>query len=123
MSYPLVLTPLFIHVALAFALMLGAGTALGGRARLSRDRWAEALGDPHGLAVLFYVLTLVSMLTRHADLAFVLLAFVFVTLRVLRAVTVMGGRGGTAPGLLDRASALVLAVAWGVFAVRILLGI
>jgi hypothetical protein len=126
MSYPLVLTPLFVLVALAFLLMLCAGSrsgAVGERgAAVSQSGCAAALQEQYGLPVLFYVLTVLSLATRHADLIFVLLAFVFAALRVLHALALATGRGGTSPAMLHAASALVLAVAWGVFAVRILLG-
>jgi hypothetical protein len=131
MSYPLVLTPLFVLVALAFLLTLCAGTRAGtgagllggGRgAALSQPGCAAALQEQYGLPVLFHVLTILSLATRHADLTFVLLAFVFAALRVLHAAALVTGRGGTSPAMLHAASTLVLAVAWGVFAVRILLG-
>lgn len=134
MSMPLVLAPTFILVALTFLLMLCAGGRLsggqglaggiaGGRGgTVSASGCATALDLQYRLPVLFYVLTVLSMATRHADLIFVLLAWVFAALRVLLAAALVTGRAGTTPGLLDAASALVLAVAWGVFAVRILLG-
>ncbi|RAI44046.1 hypothetical protein [Rhodoplanes roseus] len=130
MSLPLVLTPTFVLVLLAFLLMLCAGrggarigTVGRGGAAVSGSGCTVALEEQYGLPVLFYVLTVLSVQTRHADLVFVLLAFVFATLRVLHAVALATGRGGTTPAMLHVASALVLAVAWGIFAVRILLGI
>lgn len=130
MSLPLVLTPLFVLMALAFLLMLCAGAGTGARlagggrgAAVSQSGCAAALQEQYGLPVLFHVLTVLSLATRHADLIFVLLAFVFAALRVLHAMALATGRGDTTPAMLHVASALVLAVAWGVFAVRILLGV
>ncbi|MDC7789005.1 hypothetical protein PQJ75_21925 [Rhodoplanes sp. TEM] len=129
MSLPLVLGPTIILVALTFLLMLCAGgrvatgRSLTGRGgAVSSSGCAAALDAQYRLPVLLYVLTVLSMATRHADLIFVLLAWVFAVLRVLQALALATGRAGTGPGMLDAAGALVLAVAWGVFAVRILLG-
>lgn len=128
MSLPLVLTPVFVLVALAFLLMLGANASAGSRAGsgtpavVSPGGCAAALQEQYGLPMLFHVLTVLSLATRHADLIFVLLAFVFAALRVLHAVALATDRGDTTPAMLHVASALVLAVAWGVFAVRILSG-
>ncbi|MFD2180551.1 hypothetical protein [Rhodoplanes azumiensis] len=102
---------------------LGGRIASGWRGRaVSASGCATALDLEYRLPILLYVLTVVSMATRHADLVFVLLAWLFAALRVLLAAALVTGRSGSSPGLLDAASALVLAVAWGVFAVRILLG-
>ncbi|WP_237718356.1 MAPEG family protein [Rhodovulum sp. PH10] len=134
---PVVLAPLLVEVLLTFALLLCAGGGLAGAGRgvsprsmapggLRADGCAAAYRAELELPVLLYVLTLVSIVTRHADLMFVMLAAVFVALRVLHAgVLVTGGAatGGAArrAGLLHVASAIVLAVAWGLFAISILL--
>jgi hypothetical protein len=75
------------------------------------------------LPVLFYVLTILAIYTRHADLLFVLLSWVFVTLRVLHAgVHLTHNRIGQR-GSLFVASAIVLTIMWVVFMVRIVLGL
>ena len=102
MSVPAILAPLFVQVLLTFAVMLGMmyfrGTALmSGETRMEsiamrEPNWprqaalfANCFGNQFELPVLFYVLTILSMMTRHADLVFVLLASVFVALRVVQA--------------------------------------
>jgi hypothetical protein len=73
--------------------------------------------------VLFYVLTILVIITRHADLLFVLLAWVFVVLRVVHAtVHVTSNRLGQRFAVFAAAAAVLLAM-WIIFAVRILLGL
>jgi hypothetical protein len=67
------------------------------------------------------VLTILAMITRHADLAFVLLAWVFVALRVLQALTHITSNNVPYRGAFFGASAIVLLIMWGVFIVRIML--
>lgn len=91
MSIPAILAPLFVQVLLTFAVMLGMmvgrGTALlRGETRIEsiamrEPNWprqatlfANCFGNQFELPVLFYVLTILAMITRHADLLFVLLA-------------------------------------------------
>jgi hypothetical protein len=109
----MILLPVFVHVALTFVLLFWAS----GRSGVRADRtaaWQEELQ----LAVLFYVLTIVAWQTRFADLLFLLLACVFVALRVLRAA-----RGEKNAEMMFTASAVVLAVMWLIYAIRLLLAI
>src|SRR6187455_3553026 len=102
MSVQYVLLPLFVEVLLTFAVMFGmmycrTSTLQRGETRfediaLREPNWppraqqfAYAFSNQFELPVLFYVLTILSMITRHADLLFVLLAWVFVAFRVLQA--------------------------------------
>ena len=140
MSIPFILLPLFVEVALTFALMFGMmygrGSAIRrGETRLSdislrEPNWparptqfAYAFGNQFELPVLFYVLTILSIITRHADLIFVLLAWVFVVLRVMQAVVHVTNNDVRLRGSFYFASALVLVIMWIIFAVRILLGL
>jgi hypothetical protein len=75
------------------------------------------------LPLLFYVLTILSIITRHADLLFVLLAWVFVVLRLARAYIHVTDNSVSRRGMVFLAGAIVLAVMWAVFIVRILLGL
>src|SRR5205085_734541 len=45
------------------------------------QRFPQSAGD----AVLFYVLTILALMTRHADLLFVIMAWIFVALRIVHA--------------------------------------
>ena len=53
--------------------------------RNARTQIANALPDQFELPVLFYVLTILAMITRHADLLFVVLAWMFVAMRLVHA--------------------------------------
>jgi hypothetical protein len=73
--------------------------------------------------VLFYVLTVLAMATRHADLIFVVMAWMFVLTRLVHAFehttsNVVIRRGGW-----YAIGAIVLIVMWAIFIVRIMLGL
>jgi hypothetical protein len=118
MSVRTILLPIFVHVAFVFALMFrdwGGALPASERAGIWRDELA--------LAVLFYVLTICAWQTRLADILFLALASIFVVLRII---------GGLGYGPPDRpsqhnrlllASAILLAVMWAIYAVRLLLGL
>ena len=138
MSIPMILAPLFVQVLLTFAVMLGMmyfrTTSLQrGETRLEMianrepnwppqaTQFGNAFGNQFELPVLFYVLTILAMETKHADLMFVLLAWVFVALRVLQALTHVTNNNVPVRGGFFGASAIVLLVMWIIFIVRIML--
>jgi hypothetical protein len=139
MTLRAILLPLFVEVGLTFVLLFWMA-ALRGRALSNGVRPEDiALGQPgwpaHAtqvancfrnqfeLPVLFYVLVALAIQSRHADLLFVVLSWVFVLLRIAHAyihttfnrVQIRGGAYGL--------GGLVLFVMWIIFAVRILLTI
>ena len=135
-----ILLPLFVEVLLTFGLMLGMmyfrTSALGrGEARfddiaLREPNWptraqqfAYAFSNQFELPVLFYVLTILSIMTRHADFLFVLLAWVFVIFRWLQAWVHVTNNNVRLRGAFYGVSALVLLLMWLIFIVRILLGL
>jgi hypothetical protein len=75
------------------------------------------------LPLLFYVLTILAIMTRQADLLFVLLAWVFVVLRVFHAYIHVTDNNVPRRGMVFIASAIVLAIMWAIFMIRILLGL
>ena len=75
------------------------------------------------MPVLFYVLTILAIYTRHADLLFVLLSWVFVALRVLHAGVHLTSNRLVLRGPSFIASAIVLTMMWIIFIVRIMLGL
>src|SRR6266852_5333821 len=100
MSIQAILLPLFVQVALTLVLLFWTGRARVAAVRrgdvhprdvaLREPNWGKQetqIGNAYHnqleLPVLFYVLTILAMATRHADLAFVLLAWVFVALRLI----------------------------------------
>ena len=138
MSIPMILAPLFVQVLLTFAVMLGMmyfrTTSLQrGETRVEMianrepnwppkaTQFGNAFGNQFELPVLFYVLTILAIETKHADLMFVLLAWVFVALRGLQALTHVTSNNVRFRGGFFGASAIVLLVMWIIFIVRILL--
>ena len=69
------------------------------------------------------MLTILSIITRHADLLFVLLAWVFVILRLARAYVHVTDNRVSRRGMMFFAGLIVLAVMWAIFIVRILLAL
>jgi hypothetical protein len=138
MTLQAVLLPLFVQVLLTFVLLLWQGglriQALRSRAVAPRD---VALREPNWpprilqvnyafqnqleLPLLFYVLTILAWMTKQADLLFVLMAWVFVVLRVLHAAVHVTDNNFTRRGVLFIAGAIVLAAMWLIYMLRILL--
>src|SRR5581483_1874236 len=100
MSLQAVLLPLFVEVILTFVLMLrmgalrradiSSGTVKDRDIALREPLWprpttqaANAYANQFELPVLFYVLTILEWVTRHAGVVFVVLAWIFVIFRVL----------------------------------------
>jgi hypothetical protein len=75
------------------------------------------------LPVLFYVLTVLALVTRHADLLFVLLAWLFVASRLVHAYIHVTDNNVNRRGPAFGLGALVLTIMWLIFMIRILLGI
>jgi hypothetical protein len=119
MSVAMVLSPVFVLVALTFASFFGIGSRVGTR----QDGQALLASDPAWLPVLFYVLVALALPLRHADLVFVLLSWVFVVTRLLQAGILMASGDERRQSLISIASILVLFALWLYFALRILLGI
>jgi hypothetical protein len=140
MSVPTILAPLFVQVLLTLAIMLGMmvfrGKALmSGETRMEsiamrEPNWprqatlcANCFGNQFELPVLFYVLTILAMMTRHADLLFVLLAWVFVAMRVLQALMHVTSNDVRFRGGFYGVGAIVLLVMWLIFIAKIMLGL
>jgi hypothetical protein len=138
MSIQAVLLPLFVQVALTFAIgfRMAAGRVKAVRSRavhprdiaLREPNWPKPLMQLQNaflnqfeLPVLFYVLTILTLFTKTADLLFVVLAWVFVGLRLVHAYVHVTSNRVPRRGLLFIAGAIVLCVMWIVFAVRILI--
>ena len=135
-----VLLPLFVEVLLTFGLMFGmmyyrTSSLRRGETRLKdialrepnwpvrATQFAYAFSNQFELPVLFYVLTILSIVTRHADLVFVVLAWIFVIFRVLQAYVHVTGNNVRFRGGYYGIGALVLVAMWVIFIVRILLGL
>src|SRR5438067_11527621 len=140
MSVQFILAPLFVQVALTSALMFWMASARFGSVKRGETRVKDiALGQPNWpprvqqvsncfhnqfqLPVLFYVLVILAYLLHKADLLFVLLAWVFVVLRLLHAAIHTGSNQVGRRFQLFAAGAIVLMVMWTVFAARVMLAL
>ena len=140
MSIQAVLLPLFVEVALTFVLLywmayvrtraIRIGEIKAQNIALREPNWppgitqvGNAYHNQLELPVLFYVLTILSLVTRHADLLFVVLAWIFVATRIVHAYIHVTDNNVNRRGPIFGLGALVLTIMWLVFMVRILLGI
>ena len=138
MTIQAVLLPLFVQVVLTFTLMFWTAHLRVGAVRrgdvhprevaLREPNWgrretqvANAYHNQLELPLLFYVLTILAWITKQADFLFVVMAWVFVVLRVLHAIVHVTSNHLTRRFAMFAASAIVLAIMWVIFIVRILL--
>jgi hypothetical protein len=132
-----VLLPLFLEVILTFTLLfwlapLRSYDVSSGATRLEdialrEPKWSQrslqvaySYSNQFELPVLFYVLTILAWVTRHADLIFVVLAWVFVIFRYLQAYVHVTSNQVRLRGAFFGVSALVLAIMWVIYIVEIL---
>jgi hypothetical protein len=140
MSLQAILAPLFVQVALTFCLLFWMGYA---RVRVIRRREVRvgdiALGQPawperptkaanayrnqFELPVLFYVLVVLAIIARKADLLFVVMSWIFVILRIVHAGIHTSSNDVPQRFYAFLAAAIVLLLMWIIFAVRVLLGL
>jgi hypothetical protein len=140
MTFDLVLHPVFVQVGLTFFLMfwmahLRVGTVRRREVRMAdialrQPAWPErptkvanAYHNQLELPVLFYVVVILAMFTRKADMLFVVLAWMFVVTRLVHAAIHVGGNDVRTRLLAFAAGAVILLIMWVLFAVKILLGI
>ena len=138
MSIQMILLPLFVQVALTFVLLFWLGglrvsavqagdvkvrdIALGQQAwPESSTKAANCFANQFQLPVLFYVLVVLAIFTRQADLLFVLMSWVFVATRLLHALIHTGSNYVRHRFYAYAAGAVVLLVMWAIFAIRILI--
>ena len=139
MSLQAVLLPLFVEVILTFVLMLWMGALRGGDFRAGTVRPADvALREPgwpqrttqaaysfsnqFELPVLFYVLTILAWVTRHAGYVFVILAWIFVICRVLQAYVHVTSNTYRWRSSFYSIGAVVLMIMWAIYIVEVLTG-
>jgi hypothetical protein len=140
MDIRFVLLPLFAEVLLTFAVMFGmmfhrTSSLRSGETRfesiaLREPNWpkraqqfAYSFSNQFELPVLFYVLTILSIITRHADFLFVVLAWIFVAFRLLQALVHVTNNDVRFRGGFFGIGALVLVIMWVIFIIRILVGL
>jgi hypothetical protein len=136
MTVQAILAPLFVLVALTFALLIGMGALRVAAVRrgevrvrdtaLDRNNWppraqqiSNCFDNQFQLPVLFYVLTILALSLRKADLLFVVMAWIFVVLRIVHAaIHVTSNRVGYRFWAFA-AGMIVLLLMWVIFAVRV----
>ncbi len=140
MTYPTILLPLFVEVLLTFALMiwmarsrigaLKAGQVKMGDVALGQTNWpprtqqiSNCYHNQFQLPVLYYVLTILAIVTKHADYLFVIMAWLFVLSRYAHAYVHCTSNYVRHRFSAFLVGALILLAMWVIFAVRILLGI
>jgi hypothetical protein len=134
------LLPLFVEVLLTFGVMLGmmyfrTSTLQRGETRfediaLREPNWpvratkfGYAFANQFELPVLFYVLTILEIITRHADLLFVLLAWIFVVMRVLQAAVHVTNNNVRIRGGFYGVGAIILFIMWVIYILLIVLAL
>jgi hypothetical protein len=140
MSIRFILLPLFVEVALTFFLVFWTAQVRTGAIRSGKAKMKDiALGQPNWppraiqiansynsqfqIPVLFYLLTVLAIVTRHADVLFVVLAWIFVITRLVHAYIHTGTNYVPHRFYAFAAGTIVLLIRWIIFAVRILLGL
>jgi hypothetical protein len=132
-----VLLPLFAEVILTFLLLFWlaplrahdfrTGVTRPENISLREPNWSKrslqvgySYSNQFELPVLFYVLTILAWVTRHADLVFVVLAWIFVIFRYLQAYVHVTSNRVRLRGSFFIVSAIVLAVMWVIYIVEML---
>jgi len=140
MSIRAILLPLIVQVALTLVLLFWMGFARVRALRRGETKIpAIALGQPHWpsrvqqigncfanqfqVPVLFYVLTILAVITRSADVLFVVLAWAFVLTRLVHAYIHTSSNNVRRRFYAFALGGVILAVMWAVFAVRFLAGL
>jgi hypothetical protein len=136
MSITSVLLPVFVQVGLTFVLLLWLGRSRAATLRAGEVKMGDiALGERNWpkrllqiqnayqnqfeLPVLFYALVTLALLTRKADLVFVVLAWMFVASRLVHAFIHTTSNRVSRRFQAFVAGVLILAVMWIVFGLRI----
>ena len=84
-------------------------------------QFANSYLNQFEMPVLFYVLTVLVLFTRQADLVFLILSWIYVILRIIQAWIHVTSNRVSYRGLAFGASSLVLLAMWIMFAMRIYL--
>jgi hypothetical protein len=140
MSTAAILLPLFVEVALTLGLLFWLGPIRVGAIRagavevkhvaLGQKAWPEralqignAFDNQFQLPVLFYVLTILALVTQKAGALFVLLAWAFVISRLVHAYIHTSSNSMQQRFYAYVAGTVVLSLMWIAFAIQILFGL
>jgi len=136
MTVQAILAPLFVLVALTFGLLFWMGAARFAAARrrevhvrdiaLGQLNWpprvqqiSNCFHNQLQLPMLFYVLTILAYDLKKADLLFVVMAWIFVLLRIVHAAIHVTSNHVLRRFQAFAVGAVVLLLMWIIFAVRV----
>jgi hypothetical protein len=140
MTVPMILLPVFVLVALTLVLALWMGyernrVVYSKEVRikdiaLTKEGWPDrakqlsnAYHNQYELPVLFYILVALALITKKADLIFVVLSWVFVLSRLVHAYIHTTTNRVPRRFFAYLVGLVVLTIMWAMFAIRILTGI
>ncbi|SFK23807.1 MAPEG family protein [Methylocapsa palsarum] len=138
MSIQSVLLPVFVQVLLTFVIfilmakersaLMRKGDVRWQEIALRQSKWPEpvqrfgdCLENQFEAPVLFYLLAVLAIITKAADLAFVVMAWAFVLTRIAHATVFVTSNYVPLRGLLFIVGLVDLLLMWALFAYRILL--
>jgi hypothetical protein len=139
MSVQAVLLPLFVQVILTFLLyywmayhrvtLIRSGAVHPRDIALREPNWpprvlqiANAAHNQLEIPILFYVLTILAIVTRQADIVFVVLAWIFVLSRLWHAWIHITHNKVPVRGPVFGIGLLALMIMWLIFMIRVLIG-
>jgi len=140
MTLPMILAPLFVLVLMTLVLgfwlpmvsvpLLRRGEVLPQDVDLRQLNWPRPIQQINNCytnqfeqPVLFYVLTILAIISKHADLLFVVMAWIYVLARLAHAYIHVTSNNVNLRGPIFGIGALVLAIMWLIFMVRNMLGL
>jgi hypothetical protein len=140
MTVPMILLPVFVLVALTLVLALWMGyernrVVYSKEVRikdiaLTKEGWPDrakqlsnAYHNQYELPVLFYILVALALITKKADLIFVVLSWVFVLSRLVHAYIHTTTNRVPRRFFAYLVGLVVLTIMWAMFAIRILTGV
>ena len=138
MTIQMVRLPVFVQVALTFALLIWMASARTASVKrgetklrdiaLGQSAWpakpmqiANCYDSQFQIPLLFYVLVVLAWITKQADLIFVVMAWIFVLSRLAHAYIHTGSNHVPTRFRVFAVGMIVLLLMWIVFAVRILI--
>lgn len=140
MTLPMILAPLFVLVLFTCVMgfwipvssvpLLRRGEVQAQDVNLRQLNWPRPVQQINNsytsqfeLPVLFYVLTILAIITKHADLLFVVMAWLFVLARLAHGYVHVTSNDINTRGPVFGVGFVVLALMWLIFMVRIMLGL
>lgn len=137
MSVQMILLPLFVQVLLTFTLIFLLAIRRQVALRTGKTRWQDislresnwpkqamqnsyAFSNQFELPVLFYMLTILALFTKQADLLFVVMAWIFVVSRIVHAYIHVTSNYVPMRGLSFAVGCFTLFIMWVIYIVRIL---